>query len=49
MKDRELFKLADYLRFLGDKPDVRVVHRKFFALNRFYEDYLSAYIKPKNN
>lgn len=39
MTDRELYKLMDYLKVLSIASDVRIINKKTFNLDRFYEVY----------
>lgn len=45
--DKELYNLIEYLRSVEKADDVRVLNRKTFRLNTFYEDYLSEYLQTK--
>lgn len=44
LEDRELFKLADYLRVLSRVEDVRAINQFTFHLDTFYEDYIRDFM-----
>jgi CTD small phosphatase-like protein 2 len=46
-RDKELLNLIEYLHSVASAEDVRLLNRKTFHLNTFYEDYLSEYLQTK--
>mmetsp|Transcript_16376 Transcript_16376/g.29620 ORF Transcript_16376/g.29620 Transcript_16376/m.29620 type:complete len:442 (+) Transcript_16376:6-1331(+) len=45
--DKELYNLIEYLHSVAKAEDVRILNRKTFRLNTFYEDYLNEYLQTK--